>query len=389
MHIFRRLAVAAALTAALGALPIAAQAAPGARDGAGFKLVTVAKGFTQPTYVTQPAGDSRIFVVEQRGVIRTVENGQVLSKPFADLSADVTAGGEQGLLSVAFHPDFAKNGRLFVYYTAKNGHEQVWELRAKPGAESITGFRRLLLDMADPYSNHNGGDLQFGPDGDLYIGTGDGGSEGDPEKRPQNLQSPLGKMLRIDVDRHPSGRPYAIPAGNPFATGGKGLAILYAWGLRNPWRYSFDRSTGDLWIGDVGQDHYEEVDHVAKGKAVGGNFGWSRFEGTHVYDANRQLTGGGHTIFPVVEYPHTLGCSITGGYVYRGPTIPALEGRYVYTDYCSARLWTIAPGSKKARDVSSVAKSAGLSSPSSFGEGADGTLYVVSQGGTLYRFARA
>ncbi|MEO9175825.1 MAG: PQQ-dependent sugar dehydrogenase, partial [Gaiellales bacterium] len=288
---------------------------------------------------------------------------------------------------MALSPQFQKNGRLYVYYTAKNAHEQVWQLHATPGAASISGARRLVLDMADPYPNHNGGDLQFGPDGDLYIGTGDGGSAGDPRRRAQNLKSPLGKLLRIDVDQRSSGRPYAIPADNPFAKGGRGLATLYAWGLRNPWRYSFDRTTGDLWIGDVGQDRYEEVDHVAKGKALGGNFGWSRYEGTHGYDASRKLTGGGHTIFPVAEYPHALGCSITGGYVYRGPSIRGLNGRYVYADYWSARVWTLAPGSKTPRDDSAVAKRAGLQSPTSFGQGNDGTLYVVSQAGTVHRFA--
>jgi glucose/arabinose dehydrogenase len=176
--------------------------------------------------------------------------------------------------------------------------------------------------MDDPFSNHNGGQLQFGPDGDLYIGTGDGGSENDPNRYPQNLKSPLGKLLRLDVDKPSGGHPYGIPAGNPFAKGGRGLPILYAWGLRNPWRWSFDAKDGDIWIGDVGQDHYEEVDHVLKGKAVGGNFGWSRYEGKHVYDANRPLTGAGHLIAPVAEYSHDVGCSITGGYVYRGPSIP-------------------------------------------------------------------
>jgi glucose/arabinose dehydrogenase len=375
--------------AALAALAIAASPAAARSQAAGFKLVPLVKGLSGPVSVTEAPGDARLFVVEQPGVIRVVQHGKLLARPFADLTSLVTSGGEQGLLSVAFSPQFATNGLLYVYYTAKNAHEQVWQLHATPGAASISGPRRLVLDMADPYSNHNGGDLQFGPDGDLYIGTGDGGSEGDPQRRPQNLKSPLGKLLRIDVDRHPSGRPYAIPADNPFAKGGRGLAILYAWGLRNPWRYSFDRTTGDLWIGDVGQDRYEEVDHVAKGKAVGGNFGWSRFEGTHVYDASRPLTGGGHTIFPVAEYPHTLGCSITGGYVYRGPSIPALNGRYVYADYCSARLWTLAAGSKSPRDDSAVAKQAGLQSPTSFGQGNDGTLYLVSAAGTLYRFAAA
>jgi hypothetical protein len=386
MRILRTCAVAAL---ALAAFPLAASAAARGPAAASYKLVKVLSGLSNPVYVASAPGDSRLFVVDQDGEIRLVQKGKLLARPFADLRSVVTSGGEQGLLSVAFHPDFASNGRLFVYYTAKNQHEQVWELHAKPGASSISGARKLILDMDDPFSNHNGGQLQFGPDGDLYIGTGDGGSENDPNRYPQNLKSPLGKLLRLDVDKPSGGHPYGIPAGNPFAKGGRGLPILYAWGLRNPWRWSFDAKDGDIWIGDVGQDHYEEVDHVLKGKAVGGNFGWSRYEGKHVYDANRPLTGGGHLIAPVAEYSHDVGCSITGGYVYRGPSIPAIDGRYLYADYCSARLWSLARGSGSPRDDSAVAKAAGLSSPTGFGVGPDGTLYVVSQGGTLYRFAAA
>ena len=384
--------VLAAVVALLGVVaPTAAQARSSEARAVGFRLTPVVSGLDSPVYVTQPAGDPRLFVVEQTGRIVIVQDGKLLPTPFADLSKLVTAGGEQGLLGLAFDPQFARNGRLFVYYTARNAHEQVWELRAKNGANTISGFRRLLLDMSDPYANHNGGNLQFGPDGYLYIGTGDGGSGGDPQNRSQNVQSPLGKLLRIDVEQHPSGRPYAIPPGNPYAKGGRGLKLLYAWGLRNPWRYSFDRSTGDLWIGDVGQDSWEEVDHVAKGKARAANFGWSRYEGTHIYNGSRSLSGGGHYVRPVTQYPHSEGCSITGGYVYRGPAIPGLSGRYAYADYCSGRIWTIRPGSKTPTEVTSVAEAAGVKSPSSFGEGSDGTLYLVAQGGggVLYRFDRA
>jgi glucose/arabinose dehydrogenase len=385
----RRLLLVVGVALAAVAAPTTAQGLGSGGSAAGFKLVPVVSGLNGPVYVTQPPGDPRLFVVEQGGLIRIVQDGKLLPAPFADLTKQVTAGGEQGLLGLAFDPQFAKNGRLFVYYTGRNAHEQVWELRAKSGSNTVSGFRRLLLDMSDPYSNHNGGDLQFGPDGYLYIGTGDGGSGGDPQNRSQNPNSPLGKLLRIDVDKHPSGRPYAIPPGNPYAKSGKGLKLLYAWGLRNPWRYSFDRSTGDLWIGDVGQDHWEEVDHVAKGKGLAANFGWSVYEGRHSFKPSESLTGGGHSVNPVAEYSHSEGCSITGGYVYRGPSIPGLSGHYVYTDYCSARMWTIRPGSTTPTEVTSVAQAVDLKSPSSFGEGDDGTLYLVSQAGVLYRFAAA
>jgi glucose/arabinose dehydrogenase len=373
---------------ALVALPAATtQAAIAGARNPGFELDRIATGLDSPTYVTSPPGDTRLFVVQQTGLIRIIKDGQLVPTPFADLTKLVTAGGEQGLLGLAFHPGFATNGRLFVYYTSRAQHEQVWELHARPGSDTVSGARRLLLDMADPFPNHNGGDLQFGPDGFLYIGTGDGGSAGDPGARSQNVKVPLGKLLRIDIDTHPSGRSYGIPAGNPFAANGKGLRLIYAWGLRNPWRYSFDRATGDLWIGDVGQDHYEEVDHVKKGKGLAADFGWSHYEGTHLFDASHALTTGGHVVWPVAQYSHDLGCSITGGYVYRGPSIPGLNGRYVYADYCSGRMWTIAPGSKSPRDVTSFANAAGLKSPVSFGEGGDGTLYVLSGHGELYRFS--
>jgi glucose/arabinose dehydrogenase len=385
MRISRLLVV---LAFVLVAVPAGAQASATTAGATGFTLVKVASGLGSPTYVTSPPGDSRLFVVLQTGQIRIIKDGQLLPTPFADLSKLVTAGGEQGLLGLAFHPDFAKNGRLFVYYTARSQHEQVWELHARPGADTISGSRRLLIDMADPFPNHNGGDLQFGPDGFLYIGTGDGGSAGDPGARSQNVKVPLGKLLRIDVDRRPSGRPYGIPADNPFAKNGRGLQFVYAWGLRNPWRYSFDRTTGDLWIGDVGQDTWEEVDHVGRGKGLAANFGWSHYEGTHPFNSSHPLTAGGHLVWPVAQYKHTLGCSITGGYVYRGPSIPALDGRYVYADYCSSRMWTLAPGSKTPRDVTSLANAGGLKTPVSFGEGSDGSLYVLSGQGDLYRFAR-
>jgi glucose/arabinose dehydrogenase len=384
MRILRSLLV---VTIALAAAPGGALAARADSRAVGFKLDQVASGLDQPTYLTSPAGDARLFVVEQTGLIRIIQDEKLLPTPFADLSKLVTTGGEQGLLGLAFHPDFAENGRLFVYFTSRAQHEQVWELHARPGADTVSGPRRLLIDMVDPFPNHNGGDLQFGPDGYLYIGTGDGGAAGDPGARSQNVKVPLGKLLRIDVDRHPAGRPYGIPADNPFAKGGAGLAFVYAWGLRNPWRYSFDAKTGDLWIGDVGQDRWEEVDHVARGKALAANFGWSHYEGSHLFDGARTLTSGGHMVWPVAQYSHAEGCSITGGYVYRGPSIKGLDGRYMYADYCSSRMWTLAPRSRTPTDVTGVANAGGLKTPVSFGVGGDGTLYVLSGQGEVFRFS--
>jgi glucose/arabinose dehydrogenase len=376
-------AVPALVLLALGALAPSALAA----SRASFGLAKVASGLRSPVYVTGAPGDKRLFVVEQEGTIRTISGGRVAASPWADLRSVVTAGGEQGLLSVAFHPRFASNGKLYVYFTDKRGNEEVWELRARPGAAHVRPGHRKLLEIPDPESNHNGGQLQFGPDGMLYLGDGDGGGGGDRHGAHGNGQNPgvlLGKILRIDVDARTGGRPYGIPKGNPFAGKPGWRPEIWALGLRNPWRFSFDRANGDLWIGDVGQNEWEEIDHLARG--VGGvNFGWNRYEGRHDFATDTPLAGGALRR-PVAEYSHSDGCSVTGGYVYRGPRIPGLSGRYVYADYCSGKLWTLGTSGGAPRDVSDVTSAAGAKSITSFGQDRSGMLYLCTAEGNVYRF---
>jgi glucose/arabinose dehydrogenase len=381
-------ALAAFLCLAAGAQAAGPQVA-GRTAAAPFRLVRVASGLSSPVYVTSAPGDKRLFVVEKEGTIRTVRSGRVSSRPYADLRSFVSAqANEQGLLSVAFSPDFAKNGKLYVYFTNKSGNEAVWELHARKGAASIRPGHRQLLEIPDTEGNHNGGQLQFGPDGMLYIGDGDGGGGGDRHGAHGNGQNPgvlLGKLLRIDVTTRSNGMPYGIPKDNPFGDQSGWRPEIWALGLRNPWRFSFDRANGDLWIGDVGQSAWEEVDHVKRG--LGGiNFGWNRYEGRHDFATDTPLAGG-KLRMPVAEYSHSDGCSITGGYVYRGPKISGLSGRYVYADYCSGKMWTLGTSGGAPQDFSSVVSDAGVRSITSFGEDGSGILYVCSAEGTLYRFA--
>ncbi len=266
--------------------------------------------------VTAPPGDTRrVFVVEQGGTIRLLSGGKRVRRPFLDISSDVTAGGEQGLLGLAFAPDYARSRLFYVYFTGRDGNEKVQEFRrsSRSANRASKSSRRQVMSMADPYPNHNGGNLVFGPDGYLYIGTGDGGSGGDPENRAQNLDSLLGKLLRIN----PRGRgssSYRSPKSNPFV-GRAGRNEIYAYGLRNPWRYSFDRRTGDLYIGDVGQDSVEEVDFAPRDEARGRNFGWSCFEGNRRYDDSRNCP---NAVGPALAYGRSGGeCSVTGGVVSR------------------------------------------------------------------------
>jgi glucose/arabinose dehydrogenase len=378
----------AALCCALAAQPAAGRQTARAGAQTSFGLAKVADGLRSPVYVTAAPGDKRLFVVEQEGTIRTVRAGHVSATPYADLRRFVTAGGERGLLSVAFSPSFASDGRLYVYFTNKQGNEAIWELHARKGAARIRPGHRELLQIADHEGNHNGGQLQFGPDGMLYIGTGDGGGAGDRHGAHGNGQNPsalLGKLLRIDVNTRSGGKAYGIPKDNPFVGRAGWQPEIWALGLRNPWRFSFDRASGDLWIADVGQNAWEEVDHVKHG--VGGiNFGWNRYEGRHDFDSDTPLTPGARLRGPVAEYSHGDGCSITGGYVYRGPRISGLSGRYVYADYCKGKMWTLAPSGGAPRDVSSVVSDAGVRSIVSFGEDGSGILYVCSAEGTIYRF---
>lgn len=366
-----RLRVATAL-AVFGCLPAAAQAETPT-------LATIGV-FSQPTYVTAPPGDShRLFVVEQGGTIQLLRDGVRATRPFLAVPG-VLNSGERGLLSMAFAPDYATSGRFYVYYVATgDGHIQIDEFRraaTDPDRADLT-TRRPVLAIAHPNGNHNGGQLQFGPDGFLYAGTGDGGGASNPNPNPQNLGSLLGKMLRIDPLRRPaSGAAYAIPAGNPFVGRTGAQPEIWQYGLRNPFRFSFDRQTGDKWIADVGQGNWEEVDLSVRNAGAGTNWGWNTCEGKHQYPiASPDKPCANGTTLPVHEYDHTSGrCSITGGYVARDPALGALVGSYLFGDYCGGQLY--------ARSASgAVTDLALLNVPSlvSFGEDSCGHVYVVSQ----------
>jgi glucose/arabinose dehydrogenase len=343
----------------------------------------VASGLDRPVLVTAPPGDPRLFIVEQVGTIRIVEEGTLLQTPFLDVSGDVSGGNEQGLLGLAFAPDYATSGKFFINYTDNAGDTNVEQVLVSSDPNVADGqSRSQVLFVSQPYSNHNGGNLVFGPkDGLLYIGLGDGGSGGDPEGNGQNLGALLGKMLRIDV----SSLPYTIPPDNPFVGMGGVEAEIWAWGLRNPWRYSFDRETGDLYIGDVGQNTWEEVDIEPASSPGGVNYGWNTVEG------NGHCYGGGGCdqtgmTNPLYEYDHGDGCSITGGYVYRGCRMPDYHGTYFVADYCDGWVRSFTWDSS-TNTISAVTDQPGLSggNPSSFGEDADGELYISDLNGTVYR----
>ena len=329
------------------AAPSAATTA-GAPAAPAFRLALepLASGLESPLDVaTRRDQPDALYVAEQVGRIRVVRAGVVAPDPVLDIAGIVTAGGEQGLLGLAFHPD-PTDGRLFVYYTASDGHQVVSSFRMDPDDpdRADRDSEQVLIRMADPYGNHNGGGMVFGPDGYLYISTGDGGSAGDPLDSGRHLDTLLAKILRIDVDSAPThgtdGPASAIPAGNPFVDTAGAMPEIWHTGLRNPWRFRFDAANGDMWIGDVGQGSWEEIDRAPAG--VGGlDFGWNWMEGTHCYgDRQDDCQAPGMTL-PVTEYGHDLGCSVTGGTVYRGEAQPALQGWYVFADYCSGRFWVI------------------------------------------------
>jgi len=342
--------------------------------------------FDQPLYVTAPPGDRRrIFVVEQPGRIRVIDRGKVKAQPFLDISGRVTSGGERGLLSMAFAPDYRKSGRFYVDYTDRNGDTRIQEFRRSPGNadRADPGSARQILFQRQPYANHNGGLVLFGPDGHLYVGMGDGGSGGDPENRAQDLGTMLGKILRIDPKRSGAGG-HTSPASNPFAGGRGGRNEIYSYGLRNPWRFTFDRANGDLYIGDVGQETREEIDYVARGKGRGVDFGWSCFEGTRRYDSSRRCPD---PRAPVLDYGRSHGeCSVTGGVVVRDPALRALAGRYLYGDFCRGQVRSFKISGGRATGD----KALGLRQVdqlSSFGEDARGRVYITSLSGPVYRLA--
>jgi glucose/arabinose dehydrogenase len=370
------------LAALLGVLLLVAACSSGERSGKAFttsdseptptttveqgplrlKLTVVAKGLEAPVDVAStPSEPDRLYLVEQSGRILVVENGKVSPQPFLDITNDVVSGGEQGLLSVAFHPDYADNHLFYVDYTDLNGDTRVVEFR--PGGGAPERMRELLF-VDQPYANHNGGQLAFGPDGRLYVGMGDGGSGGDPENRAQNLGERLGKLLSLGVD----------DPGSDWRVEG--------YGLRNPWRFSFDRETGDLWIGDVGQGEWEEIDHTPRESPGLENYGWDVFEGRHRYE-DKEPNPRGRLVLPVAEYSHDHGCSVTGGFVYRGQRIPAAEGRYFYGDFCSGNVWSLTFANGRATDL--TRHRLHVDALSSFGEDASGELYLASLQGVLYR----
>ncbi len=359
----------------------------------GVGLEAVAGGFERPVHVAEPGdGSGRLFVVEQAGRIRIVRDGEVLPEPFLDIVEIVESGGnEQGLLSVAFHPDYADNGLFYVGFTARTTDDEDdsvgdntvarYRVSADDPDRADPDSREVLLAVDDPYPNHNGGLVLFGPDGYLYAGLGDGGSGGDPEGNGQNTDTLLGSILRLDVDGAADGEPYAIPADNPFADGDGGAPEVWTYGLRNPWRFSFDRATGDLYVADVGQNQYEEIDFVPAADAGGTNFGWNITEGAHCFRADSCDTDG--LVLPIAEYGRDLGSSVTGGYVYRGEDGDVLRGVYLYADFGSGRLWGLGRDADGAW-ASSEPIDTGLN-VSSFGEDAAGELYLTAFDGTLYR----
>ena len=323
-----------------------------------------------PVHVAAPSNKRGwLYVVEQSGRIRIAVNGRYRSTPFLDIRRLVQSGGEQGLLSVAFHPQFARNRRFFVNYTDVNGNTRVAEYRANAaGTQALLRTRKQWLFVGQPYPNHNGGQLAFGRDGRLYVGMGDGGAGGDPENRAQNMSTLLGKLVRINV-----------AAARPSPQ-------IAALGLRNPWRFSFDRATGDLYIGDVGQNAWEEIDYMPRARVSElTNYGWDVYEGRARFES-KQPNARGRLVFPVHVYGRGDGCSVTGGFVYRGAAVPSGRGRYFFGDYCSGRIWSFVVSGGQATDVRR--ESFRVPGLSSFGEDARGELYAVSLEGRIYRFVR-
>jgi glucose/arabinose dehydrogenase len=352
-------------------------------------LEEVATGLQAPIGVVAAGdGSGRLFVLEQAGRVMVVgDDGGLDPQPFVDLADRIESGGERGLLGLAFHPDFARNGSLFVHYSRSgDGATVVAELQANAARTAADpASERVLLTQQQPFSNHNGGRIAFGPDGYLYLGLGDGGSGGDPLGNAQNTGVLLGKILRLDIDGQPTaGKAYAIPADNPFASGGvrpgEGAPEIWAYGLRNPWQFSFDPQAGDLYIGDVGQGAWEEIDRQPSDSSGGENYGWAVMEGRHCYVAGCDQAP---YVKPIAEYGHDLGCAVTGGDVYRGSAQPDLVGIYVFGDYCSGRLFTLQVD--EGTVTPKVVLESGLAI-SAFGTGDDNEIYVADvRGGSIYR----
>lgn len=345
-------------------------------------LTEVVSGVSQVTHITHAGdGSNRLFVVRQAGTIELVKQDTLGETPFLDIGDRISAGGERGLLSVAFPPNFSQTRHFYVYYTDPRSNSVISRFRVGGNPDRAdAGSEEVILTFSQPFANHNGGQLAFGPDGYLYVASGDGGSAGDPQDNAQDLATLLGKLLRIDVESGTGS--YRVPPSNPFVNQGNARAEIWAYGLRNPWRFSFDRRSGDLYIADVGQSGREEINFAPVGDSGGQNYGWNRMEGSTCFgDDNCDKSG---FTLPVAEYDHDLGCSITGGYVYRGSLYPAMAGTYFYGDFCSGRIWglTHSGGGWKTRELAQTDFAI-----STFGEDEAGNLYMADFGGGIYRLS--
>jgi glucose/arabinose dehydrogenase len=351
---------------------------------AALAVTQVVAGLSSPVFLTAPPGDARLFVVEQPGRIRIIENGALVTNPFLDIASVVASGGERGLLGLAFHPRYSTNGFFYVNYTGLDGHTRVVRYTVSSTDRNVANAAsaKLIIRVDQPYANHNGGMIAFGPDDMLYIGMGDGGSGGDPQNHAQTRSDLLGDLLRLNVD---VGDPYTPAAGNPFLSTPNVLPEIWAYGLRNPWRFSFDRTGGNLYIGDVGQDAREEINVVAATQG-GQNYGWKIMEGTQCY-ATTPCSQTGLTL-PVLDYGHSGACSVTGGYVYRGSAIPGIVGHYFYSDYCGGwlRSFRYVGGAATEQHDWGLA----LGDVLSFGQDDAGELYILTgNGGRVLRIVNA
>jgi glucose/arabinose dehydrogenase len=353
-------------------------------DAQNYQWVEVFTGLSAPVGVVNAGdGSGRLFIMEKVGMILIVKDGQLLETPFLDISDHVgSRASEQGLLGLAFHPNYSENGFFYVHYNTQNGNTMIARFKVTENPDLASAASELqLLTVQQPFPNHKGGEIVFGPDGYLYIGLGDGGSGGDPYRNGQSTNTLLGKILRIDVNGNNGNTPYVIPEDNPFADGG-GEPEIWAYGLRNPWRFSFDSTTGDLYIADVGQGNWEEIDYLAAGSAGGANFGWNIMEGTHPY-AGSDSPG---FVAPVAEYDHSAGgCSVTGGYVYRGKALPEWNGIYFYGDYCSGKIWGLLNTPSGWQSTELFATDQRISS---FGVDESGEIYLVGYRGSIFRLEK-
>lgn len=357
---------------------------PPGNGNVNLRLEQIASGFAAPVYVTSPPGDSRLFVVEQNGRVRVILNGQVLSTAFIDVVDKIAFGGETGLLSVAFHPQFATNGFAYVFYTSNNSQIRVerYTVSSNPNVANPSSAK-LILSLPRTRLNHNGGLAMFGPDGMLYLGIGDGGGGGDPDRNGQDINTLQGSLLRVNVD---GGDPYSIPSGNPFAGRNDAKGELWAIGLRNPWRFSFDRVGGNLYVADVGQDRLEEINIVPSTRA-GVNYGWNVMEASTCFQASSCNRTGLEV--PIVEYDHAGGnCSVTGGFVYRGSAIPEIAGHYFYGDYCGGWVRSFRFANGTANDAKEWSFG-DVGAVTSFGEDSSGELYITTGEGRVYKIVKS